>query len=489
MKDTRVGILNELERWSKDPGAPPIFWLAGMMGVGKTSVAWSFCEKLNERGTLGGSFFCSRTGSASLKEVKRIIPTLAHHLALKNKAFRIALNEQLDQEPDAAYKYFDRQIQFLLKNPLAAHSALDNSAFVMVIDALDECSENEATADMLKALIKSVPSLRLKFFITSRPENHIRGRLDVEENEVFKLHEIESSVVNADIRLYLRSCLRELRPRDSTWYQDEDIEKLTQLSNELFIFASTAIKYIKYSNSASRLRKLVDGDGQATDSNQALEPLNSMYSMILEETRKNLEGDERLSLKQLLSSILAMRIPLSICALAELLGKIPEDLRGTLDRLNAVIYLPEDNKSSGLRFLHVSFGDFLTERAPNDMRINLSMGHCELSNGCFDRMSRDLCFNISRTPSSYFRHPDPDAMPDNISVSLRYACLHWPYHVRSAPPSEVLRFVEVIDVIFRPRFLFWLEVLVALGRASQASGLLFVAQKLVGFQFSLIVYF
>jgi hypothetical protein len=122
MQGTRVGVLSELEEWSKNTDAPPIFWLSGMAGVGKTSVALSFCEKLDEMGILGGSFFCSRTGSASQSDVTRVIPTLARLLALKDKAFIIALKKQLDQEPDAAHKNIGRQIELLLRKPLATHS-------------------------------------------------------------------------------------------------------------------------------------------------------------------------------------------------------------------------------------------------------------------------------------------------------------------------------------------------------------------------------
>ena len=61
----------------------------------------------------------------------------------------------------------------------------------------------------------------------------------------------------------------------------------------------------------------------------------------------------------------------------------------------------------------------------------------------------DFDFNISRSPSSH--EPNPETKPDWISLSLRYACLHWAIHIQSALAEPALD--EAVNMIFRPKFL------------------------------------
>ena len=76
MEGTRVSLLNDLQQWSMDATAPPIFWLDGMAGTGKSAIARSFCRFYHQDERLGGSFFCLR-GHESRANVKRILPTLS----------------------------------------------------------------------------------------------------------------------------------------------------------------------------------------------------------------------------------------------------------------------------------------------------------------------------------------------------------------------------------------------------------------------------
>src|SRR5260221_2518414 len=46
MEGTRVSLLKDLEQWSMDVTSPPIFWLDGMAGTGKSAIARSFCRSL-----------------------------------------------------------------------------------------------------------------------------------------------------------------------------------------------------------------------------------------------------------------------------------------------------------------------------------------------------------------------------------------------------------------------------------------------------------
>src|ERR1700742_5220821 len=113
MEGTRTRLLNDLDDWSKDPSAPRIFWLDGMAGTGKSAIARSFCRALRGRGSLGGSFFCSR-GTASRENARRIVPTLAWFLGRRDSKYRASLLRILSDSPDIADETVDLQVERLL---------------------------------------------------------------------------------------------------------------------------------------------------------------------------------------------------------------------------------------------------------------------------------------------------------------------------------------------------------------------------------------
>ena len=80
MEGTREQILADLEEWAVD-NAANVFWLNGMAGTGKTSIAHSLCERLDEHKILGASFFCSRSASPEVRDAKFINPTIASTLS------------------------------------------------------------------------------------------------------------------------------------------------------------------------------------------------------------------------------------------------------------------------------------------------------------------------------------------------------------------------------------------------------------------------
>ncbi|KAG8693604.1 hypothetical protein FRC11_002792, partial [Ceratobasidium sp. 423] len=54
---TRTKILHDSLEWAEDPDGAKIYWMNGMAGTGKTTIAYSLCERLKNTGQLGASFF------------------------------------------------------------------------------------------------------------------------------------------------------------------------------------------------------------------------------------------------------------------------------------------------------------------------------------------------------------------------------------------------------------------------------------------------
>ena len=86
---------------------------------------------------------------------------------------------------------------------------------VIVIDALDECEDEDSESAMLLVLGQLVSKIpKVKFFITSRPERHItsgfRGPLLTNATNIFILHQVEPCAVDDDIGRFLKHELSKL---------------------------------------------------------------------------------------------------------------------------------------------------------------------------------------------------------------------------------------------------------------------------------------
>ena len=79
-ENTRKAILDTLRLWASDNMTTRVYWLNGMAGTGKTTIAYSFSEILDQESSLGGTFFSSHL-CVDTSDVRCIIPTISLQLA------------------------------------------------------------------------------------------------------------------------------------------------------------------------------------------------------------------------------------------------------------------------------------------------------------------------------------------------------------------------------------------------------------------------
>jgi len=219
---------------------------------------------------------------------------------------------------------------------------------------------------------------------------------------------------------------------------------------------------------SEHLTSAIMEDQQATD---------KVYEQVLTELSRSgaVDDEEQNGTLRILACILSARAALSLVALAELIEIKPETLRESLQNLDSIVYLPEDDKQPGLRTIHPSFGDYVYARAPQHLRLRATLGHEALARGCLRRLGQnDLSFNVSQSLSSFT--PNSSTIPE-IPLSLVYACLNWAHHIDCTLDSTT--FDVDIGLVFRSKFLFWLEVLSIVRKTSAASGLLRIAGSTV----------
>ncbi|KAI0313656.1 hypothetical protein OF83DRAFT_1034481, partial [Amylostereum chailletii] len=171
---TRVAVLDDIMTWvqSSDPDIPPVFWLVGLAGTGKSTIARSIAETARFNGWLGASFFFSRLMGGPLRDPNLVFPTIAHQLAQFRGEFNSTIGHALELNADLGHKEAEEQLFKLIIDPLIQAGPSDQVVLV-VLDALDECISERGVANILQLLLAHASRIpfRFRIFLTSRPEH------------------------------------------------------------------------------------------------------------------------------------------------------------------------------------------------------------------------------------------------------------------------------------------------------------------------------
>src|SRR5882757_9360036 len=254
LRGTRRDILLQLEDWLENEQKQQVFWLNGLAGTGKTSIAQTFDDITFAEGKLGASFFCSRDFEGR-SNLHAIFPTLAFQLAYRYPQFREQLLEVLRTNPGIGRESLCSQLEKAIVGPFVATGI----STLIIIDALDECTDDEPASAILSMLSRYVAQIpKVKFFITGRPEPRIRSGFRLESlqpiTEIFRLHDVKRSSVDGDIKLFFRTRLADIAKTRSDcdfteeWPAPSDIDILCGKAAGFFIYASTVVKFVASEN-------------------------------------------------------------------------------------------------------------------------------------------------------------------------------------------------------------------------------------------------
>ena len=316
-----------------------VYWLNGMAGTGKTTIAFSFSEILRDKDSLGGTFFSSHL-RVDTSDVRCIIPTISLQLAHYFPSLSHLIFDVVEGHPDCSSWMIKKQFLNFMVKPLTAVYRDIRGAPVIVLDALDECSDQSLVAELLSVILKHSKSLPVKFFITSRPEVVLKETFDHSlGHSNFILHEVEKEIVKADIELYVKAYLHD-KYNKPNWPAQAELERLVDMCGTLFIYAATVCKYIAQRGRSSMPRRLSDVINSKLELTSGLNPLHILYERILQAAYAHASNGERLDIDKVLTAVIYVYNPLSIAAISALMQMPIEHTEAALSSLHSLIYIP-----------------------------------------------------------------------------------------------------------------------------------------------------
>ena len=468
-----------------------------MAGTGKSTISRTVADNWAKQKQLGGSFFFSR-GQADLSGAAKFFTTLASQLANTVHALKPIVCRAITENPDISQRGQGEQWKVLILQPLLqlGRESPSSQPIILVIDALDEC-EDEQDARMILRLFSQARDLdslasRMRIFITSRPETPIRlgfrNDIPASEHQDFILHHISRPIIQHDITVFFRHELENIR-RDregctsQSWPGTAKIELLCQKACGLFIYASTACRFIADPSwdPEENLSVVLQDDyvGQSPTGE-----LDDMYTKILTRSIAPGSRDEQkqsAQFREIVGSIVVLFDSLPAVPLCRLLAIREEVARLRLRCLHSVLDIPTGQEGP-IRLIHPSFRDFLLSKdrcLDSRFCVAEEAAHRHLFVSCLNLLSnklrKDIC-NL-RHPGTPASEVGRQAVESCIPLDVQYACRNWVYHLRHS--NTVLCDDDQVHRFLQQHFLHWLEALSLIGKMSDSIHLIHTLEALI----------
>ncbi|KAF2183651.1 putative WD-repeat protein [Zopfia rhizophila CBS 207.26] len=479
IQNTRVELLQEIKNWADGGDDRPIFWLRGLAGTGKSTIARTIAHYYHDRRRLAASFFFSRDIGGDVRHARKFFTSIAAQLANSSDSLGDHICDAIKRNGEIVNRAPQDQWRQLVLEPLLKRkNAAPQLSLVLVVDALDECENNEDIRTIVHLLSETrlLRKVRLRVLITSRPEISIRdgfARLPGTDHHDFVLHDISPSILNEDIRVFVEhnfNTIRQLHGYALNWPGVKSIRAIVEHAAGLFIWAATACRFIKNGGrfTEKRLSAILDGNVCTTAPDKSLDEiyLTVLENSIQADFDEEEEREHCSMLREVLGAIVILFSSLSISSLAKLVNVPGKDIDESFADLHAILDIPNDGDLP-IRLHHPSFRDFLVNRKRcNDLRfwVNERKAHRLLADYCIDLMSmelkRDTC--DLQEPGIIARDVSKQKIETDLPAALQYACQYWVQHLMRSD-TQLEDYNKTHNFLLQ-HLLHWFEALSLIGK-------------------------
>ncbi|KAF5356894.1 hypothetical protein D9756_006425 [Leucocoprinus leucothites] len=303
---TREQYIEDITSWAtasnEDNAISPLYWMKGPAAVGKSAIAQTCADGLQESGHLAAAFFFSVNGRR--KDHIRFFPTLAYQLSTTLPDYRDIVNRKISIDRTLVKKTMSSQFRSLIVEPLQElkERGKDVQRRPIIIDGLDECQSTSAQMEIIEIIASSIQagSTPFRWAIFSREESHIVAAF-TPFTETSLCHSVLlpiSREADGEIGLYLRGGFENMLRRQnllhlsSSWPTAKQIQKLVDAAAGLFAHPATVLRFIdrhSYPEFDEILEAILDPTSKrGRQCTSAYAELDALYTLILQRVPNNI---------------------------------------------------------------------------------------------------------------------------------------------------------------------------------------------------------
>ncbi len=360
----RDWIFQKIDHWLADAGAEKIFWITGGPGVGKTALA----AKLSAtRPDIVAVHFC-QAGHTQKGDPRRCVLSIVYQLSTQLPEYESRLNalplQSIITESDAR-TLFDR----LILQPLAANFPDPGRMLVVLIDALDEATQEgrNALASFLGAEFPKTPPW-LRLIITSRPDPEVTYPLQAITADVI---DVAASENESDIRAFLQ---RELKSHLL------DVRHASAIVDSLIRRSEGNFLYVEWLR-----REIMAGRVSLADPGALPQGMGGVYAQFAARQWPDV-GTFKKDIGPVLDIVAAAREPLTLAFLGEMFDWSERQQIDFQDTLGSLFILPDGR----IIPFHKSLLDWLTDRSKSGRYfVSAADGNRRLTEYCVAQYEKD----------------------------------------------------------------------------------------------------
>jgi WD40 repeat protein len=303
------------------------------------------------------------------------------------------------------------------------------------------------------------------------------------QQTVMQLHDLDAAVVRSDIRAYFNASFAKIaaaRPELGllNWPSEKDIDVLVDLTNVLFVFADTVVRFVSTPKYSPRSRLDILLARRESKSEMPYHWLDQLYIQVLQTSvrsdQKQFAEELCERLRNVVGIIIAAQQPLSISVHSILVNVDQAEVQLMVESLSSLLLSTD---SEPVRIFHPSFPDFIVNpRRCNDplFRVSLEEHHLRLARGCLAILNQHLRYNMANLNDPDLANSNVEDLEDRLvsgmcekgdhagqwlPQALFYAARYWTTHVVS---SLTIYSEELLDALSRfcaEHMFHWLELL------------------------------
>ncbi|KAF5362308.1 hypothetical protein D9756_002020 [Leucocoprinus leucothites] len=174
---TRGKEVRKVVSWASQSGDQPLLWVKGEGGAGKSALAQTCVEELENMGMPFAAFFFSQ--ARGWNNHRRLILTIAYQLSTQLPEYRTLLDAKIRQDRSLLYhKRMASQFKELILDPFGEleRTGINTRRRIPIfVDALDECDTIAAQYEIVQLVASAAEKLPHAFCwaFFSRPEMHL----------------------------------------------------------------------------------------------------------------------------------------------------------------------------------------------------------------------------------------------------------------------------------------------------------------------------